>query len=160
MAANQIDIGPQTDALLTLASRTASFDVTMSHEPRKAPGSGFTFACWINQMDPVARASGLNVTSIRIEWMVRLFMPYVGPNADELNNMDRDMSLRVGMLFAAFSGDFEITPQNHTIDLLGAYGEPLRMRAGFATFEKTPFRIADVLVPVILFDVFDQSSEG
>jgi hypothetical protein len=158
MSANAIDLGPMTDALLTHASRTAAFDVLMSHEPRTAPSSGFTFACWLNDIRPVARASGLPVLSLRVEWLVRLFMPYVGPVADELNTMDRDMAMRVGLLWAAYAGDFEITPEDHAIDMLGAYGESMRMQAGFATFDRTPYRISDILLPVILWDVYDLST--
>lgn len=146
------------DALLTHASRTAAFDVIMSHEPRTAPTGKITFACWLQQIDPVARASGLRVTSLRIEFLVRLFRPYVGPTAEDLNTMDSDMAMRVGLLWSAYAGDFEITPADHMIDLQGAYGEPLRMRSGFATFDKTPYRISDILVPLILWDVMDQSS--
>lgn len=161
MATNALDLGPMTDTLITHAHRTAAFDVVMSHEPRNAPTSKFTFACWLNGITPVARASGLPVLSLRVEWMVRLFMPYVGPVADELNTMDRDMAMRVGMLWAAYAGDFEITPDDHAIDMLGAYGEPLRMQAGFATFQNTPYRIADIFLPVILWDIYDlNSTEG
>lgn len=158
MATNAIDLGPQADALLTHASRTAAFDVIMSHEPRSAPASRYTFACWLNGMVPVARASGLAVLSLRVEWLVRIYMPYVGPVADDLNTMDRDLAMRVGLLFAAYAGDFEITPEDHMIDMKGAYGESLRMQGGFATFDKTPYRIADIFLPVILWDVFDLSS--
>lgn len=158
MAANAIELQPMVDALLTHASRTAAFDVIMSHEPRSAPTNKHTFACWLQQIDPIARASGLAVTSLRVEFLVRLFAPYVGPNAEELNAMDSDMAMRVGLLWAAYTGDFQITPADHTIDLQGAYGEPLRMRSGFATFDKTPYRIADILIPIVLWDVMDQSS--
>lgn len=144
------------DALLTHASKTAAFDVIMSHEPRNAPAGKYTFACWLNMIDPVARASGLAVTSLRAEFLVRLFCPYVGPNAEELNTMDSDMAMRVGLLWAAYTGDYQFTAADHAIDLLGMYGDPLRMRGGFATFNNTPYRICDILVPVILYDVMDQ----
>lgn len=156
MAINAIELQPMVDALLTHASRTAAFDVIMSHEPRTAPTGRITFACWLQNIDPVARASGLAVTSLRVEFLVRLFCPYVGPAAEDLNTMDSDMAMRVGLLMSAYTGDYQFTPADHAIDLLGMYGEPLRMRGGFATFDKTPFRICDILVPVIVYDVFDQ----
>lgn len=156
MAANAIELQPIVDGLLTHASKTAAFDVTMSHEPRSAPTGKYTFACWLQAIDPVARASGLAVTSLRVELLVRLFCPYVGPTAEDLNTMDSDMAMRVGLLWAAYTGDYQFTPANHAIDLLGAYGDGLRMRGGFATFDKTPYRICDILIPIILWDVMDQ----
>lgn len=153
-----LQLQPMVDALLTHASRTAAFDVIMSHEPRNAPSGKWTFACWLNSMDPAARASGLPVMSIRVEFLVRLYCPYVGPSADDLNTMDADMALRVDLLWSAYAGDFEITPQDHWIDLLGAHGEPLRMRGGFSTFQNTPYRVADIFVPVLLWDVYDLST--
>lgn len=153
-----IELQPMVDALLTHASRTAAFDAIMSHEPRNAPNGKHTFACWLNDIRPVARASGLNVSSMRVEFLVRLFTPYVGPNAEELNAMDSDVAMRVSLLFGAYHGDFKITPADHDIDLLGAYGDPLRMQAGFAQYQNTPYRISDIYLPVLLWDVFDQSS--
>ncbi|MES2211353.1 MAG: hypothetical protein V4515_14415 [Chloroflexota bacterium] len=155
MAANRVDLQPMVDALLTHASRTAAFDVIMSHEPRSAPSGKWTFACWVQNIDPIARASGLAVVSLRLEFLVRLYCPYVGPSADDLNTMDSDMAMRVGLLWNAYMGDFEFTAEDHALDVFGAHGDPMRMRGGFATFQNTPFRIADLLVPVIMWDVYD-----
>jgi hypothetical protein len=160
MAVNQpLGIGAMLATLRSHAMATKAFGATMTREPVKPPGQGHTWAGWLSSLDPVPRASGLAVTSLRVEFQLRQYTPYNAPSNAAADVIDDEIAARTDLLFAAYSGDFEITPRNHTIDLLGAYGEALRSRMGWLTFPpNTQFRIMDIFVPVILFNVYDQES--
>ncbi len=156
MGANY-DLGRMLATLRSHAQATKSFRATMTHEPVRPPSSGHSWAAWLYGMDPVARASGLDVTSMRIEFQIRMYVPYNAPTSAGADAVDDEIADRVDMLFGAYIGDFKITERNHTIDVQGAYGEALRVRTGWATYPpSTQFRITDIFVPIILWDVYNQ----
>jgi hypothetical protein len=157
MPRNLVNIGTMLATLRSHAQASKSFRATMTREPLKPPGQGHTWAAWLHSMDLVARASGLDVSSMRVEFQVRQYVPMNAPSADAADVIDDEVAMRTDMLFGAYAGDFEITPASHTIDLQGIYGEPLRARTGWATFPpSTQFRLMDIFVPVILFDIYAQ----
>ncbi len=149
------ELAPMLDELRSLCRRSAGFDVVLPHEPRKPPAQGFSVGAWLNTMDPVPRRSGLAATSLRIEFTVRIYLPMSGkPDA-----IDTETARRVDLIFAALHNDITITPANHEIDWLGAYGETVRARSGWLTIDNALIRIMDILIPIIVNDAYAQERD-
>lgn len=123
----------------------------LTHEPKSAPTSGLTFACWLGQITPIALRSGLAVTSARAEIPCRIYSNMLAEPQDQI---DLDLARASSYMMSQLTGDFGI--DGAFIDLLGAHGEGLQVGTGYVELDKSMFRIADVICPFIADDVFDQ----
>lgn len=133
------------------------FESVSQHEPKNDPGPGVTAATWVQDVRPVQAASGLAATSVRVEFTTRLYRDMLGEPADQI---DPEMYAAADKLMEAYTGDFQLGGVEGTrnVDLLGAHGEPLRMRAGYLNQGGTLFRILDILTPLVVNDVWDQAA--
>ena len=166
MAFNTTDLQTRvTDHLLTLGV----FDKVNGHEPKSAPGKGFTAAVWIQEIAPI-QSSGLAIGSGRIEFNVRI---YTNMFSDPPDAIDPDMAHCVDACFDSYSGDFlldrtgilddlriigegSILNEIRCVDLLGAYGTPLRAVAGYITLDGKTYRVMTITLPVIVNDIWQQ----
>jgi hypothetical protein len=146
------DLAPMLDELRSLCRRSAGFDIVHPHEPRKPPAAGHSVGAWLNAMDPIPRRSGLAATSLRIEFTVRIYLPMSG----RPDQIDTETARRVDLIFAALHEDITITPLDHEIDWLGAYGETVRARSGWLSMDNSLIRIMDIFIPVIVNDAYAQ----
>lgn len=140
------------DKLMAAALASGRFDRCMAAEPKSNPGPGLTFSTWISQIRPIAQASGLDVTSVRVPMMCRI---YVDVDRDPVDKVDTDLAVASSYIMAALTADFGL-PNGAYIDLLGSYGDALGTDFGYVELDETHFRIADTLVPIIAHDVWDQ----
>lgn len=146
------ELGPALDEFRSMCRKSAGFEIVLPHEPRKPPVAGFSIGAWLNTMDPIPRRSGLAATSLRVELMARIYLPMSGrPEA-----IDTETARRVDLIFRALHDDITITPADHEIDWLGAYGEPVRARSGWLTIENALIRVMDIYVPFIVNDAYAQ----
>lgn len=143
------------DRLTSHAMSTGLFERVNTHEPTNAPGNGLTCALWADRIGPV-RSSGLNSTSARIIFNVRI---YSNMNAEPQDAIDPNVIKAVDTLFTAYSGDFTLGVDDvRHIDLLGVYGIPLEARAGYLKQDGSEYRVVTISVPVIVNDVWEQVS--
>jgi hypothetical protein len=141
------------DKLMALALSSGRFDRCQAYEPKSNPGTGLTFATWINQIKPIAQASGLDVTSVRVPIMCRI---YVDADRDNPETIDTDLAVASSALLTGLTADFGLIG-GAFIDLLGSHGDPLGTEFAYLTeLDDVVFRITDTLVPIIAFDVWDQ----
>lgn len=145
-------IADAVDKLMALAMSSARFERCQSTEPKSTPGRGLTFATWISQILPIAQASGLNVTSVRLQMMCRI---YCAVDRDPIDKIDTDLAVGASAMLTGLTADFGLVAGAY-IDLLGEHGDPLKADLGYVEFDESVYRIADVLVPVIAHDVWDQ----
>lgn len=160
-----LDTGAVTalyDAVASHAQATGLFGGgTTDHEPLNPPAAGLSCAVLLGPLVPVGRASGLNATSGRLEFQVRVYSPRVQLPA---GGIDRDMLQAVATLLAAYSGDFELITGEldeglvRMIDLLGAYGTPLSAQPGWLTQDGAPYRVTEIILPLILNDMWGQNA--
>lgn len=137
--------------LTSLAAQSGYFASVQSHEPKSAPSTGLTFACWLAPIKPIPERSGLPVTSARLLVMTRIYSSML---ADPQDNIDIDLGRAASYMLAQLTGDFEVT--GAYIDLLGSYGVDLSADPGYIALDKTMFRVIDMMVPLICDDVYDQ----
>lgn len=148
------DHRPILAALTSHAAKLPAIQRLTRHEPKNAPGTGVTWALFFGGMTGI-QSSGLDATSARVEYIARFYMPMRTEPQDEIDPRVLDA---VNALFAEYHGGFSLGALARCIDLLGAYGAPLGAQGGYLDLDKVMFRVADVVVPVIVNDAWTQVS--
>jgi len=143
------------DQLESAQRRSGFFDAVAMHEPKNEPGEGVTAATWLQRAEPARGASGLASTSVRIEVVTRLYTNMLSESADAI---DPAVYAAADHLINAYSGDFDLGGTVRNVDLLGAHGEPLHMRAGYLRQGPVLYRVADIVTPIIVNDLWSQTA--
>jgi len=141
-------------AVRSHAAATGHFERVITHEPKSAPGNGLMCAIWWQDLRPVAAASGLVATSVRLELQVRAYQNMLAEPQDDI---DTDLLEAIDALWAAYSGDFTLGGLVRDVDLLGAHGDPLSATAGYLTLDNKLFRVGDIVLPLIINDLYPQA---
>lgn len=148
-----VELGVLMDAVETHLATSGWFDRIARHEPKSAPGAGLSAAMWFQRVSPAPFGSGLHATSGRVELVVRL---YANMLADPQDAIDVGVYRATDALIAAFSADFTLGGAVRNVDLLGAHGEPMQALAGYLNQAGTLYRVFDVMVPLIVSDMWPQ----
>lgn len=141
-------------ALEDHATQLGVFESVNGHEPVGAPASGVTAGLWLSAGRPASRQSGLASTTMLLLVTVRFYVPAAQQPYD---SVDPALYTALAALMAAYSGDFDLGGLVKEIDLLGQSGAALSFTTGWVDFDGAKFRIADLTVPLIINDVFDQA---
>jgi hypothetical protein len=151
-----LDIRGVLDAIQSHALASGYFEAVNGAEPTSPPDtSGLTCAVWVEQIGPARGGSGLNSTSTRVCFYVRL---YTGMHTEPIDAIDPNLMTALDSLMAAYSGDFTLGGLVREVDLLGAYGDPLGARAGYLVEGGTEFRVLTITLPLIVNDLWDQEA--
>ncbi len=153
MTAPGIDFDNLFDKLVSHQAASGFFEIVARHEPKANPGPGITAASWFQQLAPAAKVSGLAITSVRAEFVTRIYTSMLAEDQDEI---DPTVLRAVGHLFQLYSEDFELGGTIFEVDLFAAHGPGLLARAGYLRQGQTLYRVVDVTTPLIIVDVFDQ----
>lgn len=148
-----IGISNIINAITSHASASGFFDSVQGHEPKSPPGAGLTYAVFLSAIGPARTGNGLATTSARIELTGRIYKPFLTEPEDLI---DPNITDAVDALFTAYSGDFDLGTTVRCVDLLGSDGDPLGMRAGYQTIDRSVFRVVDIRIPLIVNDAWTQ----
>ncbi|MFD5509109.1 hypothetical protein ACFWIB_15210 [Streptomyces sp. NPDC127051] len=140
------------DAAVSHAMASGHFEHVNGHEPQNAPSLGLTAAVWVDSVQPV-RASGLDSTTVRLTLNVRL---YTSTQSDPPDAIDPALMTAVDDLCAAYVGDFTLGGLVRNVDILGAHGQPLLVRAGYVQQSGAIYRVMTITLPVIVNDLWEQ----
>lgn len=149
-----LDTSGIIDAVVGHAESTGRFEAVNRAEPLSAPQNALTVAVWPQTIEPVPAGSGLALTSIRVVLTVRVFARMIQEPRDAI---DPTMVAAVDALMAAYSGDFTLGGVVRNVDLLGQFGQPMRVDAGYQTQDGVPYRVMSILLPLICNDVWEQA---
>lgn len=149
-----LDIDAIMNALESHALQSGVFERFEGHELIGFPGSGITGALWVQRIRPVPSVSGLTSTSARVELMLRIYSSAIQQPAD---GIDPAVVKAADALFVAYGGDFELGSTVRNVDVLGQTGEPLSATAGWLQMADRMLRVMDLLIPVIVSDVWAQA---
>lgn len=155
MAFSQQQVNDLFDALVSDLLQLGVFDTVNMHEPKSAPGNGITGAAWIDTINPVGRASGLDATSGVVIFMIRCYTSMLSQPYDSI---DPNLTTAAMTVLNQYSGGFTLGGSVRDIDLLGMYGVSLSARAGYISIDSKMFRVFTVTVPVIVNDLFTQAA--
>lgn len=141
-------------AVETHAMASGFFEAVNGHESTSPPGHGLTADVWVQIIEPVPGRSGLASTSARVELSVRI---YRGMADEPQAFIDPSIIAATNTLMLSYSGAFQLgLGEDHHLDLLGTYGEPLRGRAGYLTIGSRLYRVMVVTIPIIINDAWPQ----
>ncbi len=146
------------DSLVSHAQSLKLFEAVTDHEPLNPPGGGLSCAVMLGPLEPI-RSSGLAATSGRLEFAVRVYSARLQVPA---SGIDRKLMQAVTTLMNAYTGDLDLLTGNiasglvRNVDLLGAYGTPLRGSPGWLVQDGAHYRIYEITLPLILNDVWNQ----
>jgi len=158
--ATPLETGPINDALVSHAQRLGIFDSVNGHEPRSAPGTGLSWALWIQTVRPFAPRSGLAATSLALIYSSRLQIA-IPKDTVSLDAMDPHLSDAAIAMLASLSADFELDGLlDGNIDLMGATGVQfgLGAEAGYIEQDGTLYRVMTLTIPIIVNDVLLQAA--
>jgi hypothetical protein len=148
-----LDLTAYRNAAMSHAQSLGLFTQVLDHEPVSAPGSGLIYALWVTDAAPIPDRSGLTSVSVRLELNGRVFMP---ADTEPQGGVDIAVTDAVNGLMNAYAGDFELGGTVAEVDLLGAYGTPLRARFGYTRLDSTTYRVATLTIPLVLNDVWNE----
>jgi hypothetical protein len=140
--------------VVSLAMESGNFDRVNQHEAKSAPGTGVTFAVWVQEVKPLALQSGLDVTSARLLLQTRVYQSMLAEPADMI---DINMVRAVSWMQAQYVGDFDIGGTTW-LDVQGAYGIDITARSGYINLDGKLMRISDTQLPFICPDVWTQEA--
>lgn len=155
MAADDAPYDPVAimDAVVSHAAETGWFERVQGHEPKNAPGNGLSCAVWVDRMEPLGSASGVDSTTIRVVFMVRIYSSMI----QEPQDMVDPNALQAAHAFMTqLCGDLGLGALIKNIDVLGAYGEGLICRAGYIQVSQQMFRVFTITVPTVINDALGQ----
>lgn len=137
------------DAFVSELQRLGVFESVTKHEPKSAPGQGHSVAVMLSSVQAEAANSGLNITSARITFWVRVTTNMVASPQDQI---DPDMLKVVDLIYEAINGDFDLTTAGvRNVDLMG-----MRTETGYLAQDGKLYRSMVTTIPVIVNDVWTQ----
>lgn len=154
MSFNQAAVNQLFDSVQSKCMTLGVFETVNTHEPKSAPQNGITASIWIDSINPIGRASGLNVTSGTVVFNIRMYSGMLSLSYDLI---DPKLVTAAMTVLDAFSGGFTFGSTVRDIDLLGMYGASMKSQAGYINVDNKMFRIVTVTLPVIINDLWVQS---
>jgi hypothetical protein len=142
------------DQLVSHAEQLGVFDAGVNPaEPWSTPGDGVWCALTAPSISPVAAASGLAATTVRLE-----FKAICGASAlmRPVGRADKVVFGAAAALLNAYTGAFTLGGNVRNVDLLGAHGAPLSGAPAWMTIGEHQFRVYEITLPLIDSDVFAQ----
>lgn len=137
-------------ALTSHASGLGVFERVHGFDPKNAPGSGLT--CALLARTTSARPStGLNRSAALITWIARVMLPL---RDVPLEDVDPHVVGAVDKLVNSLMGAFTLGGLVRCVDIRGMAGTPLGVDYGYVEVDGKVFRIGDVLIPLIVNDVW------
>jgi hypothetical protein len=140
--------------IASLAMATGYFDAVLGYVSKQAATNGITAAIYIEDMRAI-RTSGLSSTSVRLELEMQV---YSSTYQEPYDDIDTNLALAVDAMFTALIGDFDLGSEARNVDIFGAWGQPLRVRSGLMNLDGKEFRVFQILIPMIIDDVWDQAA--
>lgn len=142
------------NSLISFTKRLGIFQAVQGHEPKNAPRNGLTAALWLQAMVPAIGQSGLESTSMRVSWYLRIYQNFLSQPADSI---DPKVMKACASVMEALTANFDLDlPAVRAIDLLGMTGPPMGAEAGYIEINREIFRCMTLSIPIIVDDAFLQ----
>lgn len=157
--ANEEWIDTLFDAVVSVFQRTGYFSKVNKHEAKRRPGKRLEAAVWFQNMRGVGAISGLKSTTALVTFIGRIYSDMLQEPQDMI---DPEVMRAASSVMRQFNGnyDFGLHPTVRNVDLLGETGSQLDATAGYLTIGNTMMRVVDIIIPVIVNDVWEQVGEG
>lgn len=156
-----LNVGPYSNALANIAAASGLFDSVVQHEPTSAPDGPGETCHVIGASLRGVQSSGLASLSALVEFRMRIMTNAFSEPRDAIDTI---LLNSAGEMIGELVGAFTLGGLVRAIDMFGAdSGEPLRAELGYITIGGgggqagggRMFRIADVIVPIVINDVWE-----
>lgn len=137
------------DALQSAVQGTGLFQGVDTHEPESPPGLRLYCSIMLGPLRAVP-ASGLNATSGQVTFTIRIWSR---ARQRPLDKIDPELLAAAATVMGVLSGKFTLAGTVRNIDLFAMSGVP-----GWIEFEGEQFRVMEITVPIVINDMFTQSS--
>jgi hypothetical protein len=142
------------NAIQSHAMTLGLFETVCGHETVNAPGHGLHYEIWAGPIGPIRGGSGLDITSASVTIQGRV---KVNTTRDPRDLVETDLLYAVDRLISEYTANFQLgLPGVRNIDVHGAYGLALSARPGYISQSGDLFRVADITIPIICNDVWEQ----
>ena len=129
------------------------FETVITHQPSSAPtGNGLCYSLWVQRV--AAASSGLAASSASVTLIGTVYKSMLGQPEDEI---DASIIDAVDALFTEYVGDFELGGRVREADVRGTEGTPPARETGYLTQDSTQFRIATLVIPLIVNDSWTET---
>lgn len=142
------------EAVQSRALSTGHHSSVLGAEPLAAAKiEGLALAVWVDGM-AILPGRGLASASVLLSLYLRTYDAALTEYRDDI---DPRMMSAVADLFELFVGGFTLDGFVCKIDIKGEYGNPLSTSAGHLTLDRKIFRIYDVIVPLVVDDLWTEA---
>lgn len=149
------DVRDLMNQLMAHALTSGLFESVNGHESDNAPGDGISATFLMNTVDPIPEKSGLDVTSLGVDVLLRLQMNLQHEPQDDIDMLLGNAAVA---MIAAYSGAFSLEGEAMMIDLVGTRNLAARFGYLLKRAGSTDYRIVEMHIPVIFADVIDQEA--
>jgi len=142
--------------LQTFGQSTGRFETVMLHEPKSAPSAGgLTLCFWLDRTMPFAEGSGLAAVSMAMVVNARIYLKFLAEPEDAI---DTAIAEAADALMADLCGGFTLGGLVRNVDIFGeSFDKGLELEYGYLTQDGAVFRVAEMVIPMILNDVYTEA---
>jgi len=142
------------DALVSNAQILGLFERVNTHERKNATFGGMGMDIWMSTGRPNAQRSGLASTSAVLIYMARMTINMLREPQD---NIDPTLLSALGKYVDSLHDELSLGDPGSSIDVFGMQGGTgLSWAMGYWDQDKTEYRAAVIVIPVIVDDVWVQ----
>lgn len=154
MSSNGLDASAVLSALQSVCQGLGSIEQSIAGQGQNPPTAGVGATIWAMPGRTVARRSGLASVSVELVFNIRLTLSM---STQPPETVEGTLLGAFSDLCNALAGGFTLNGQVEQVDLLGAYGEPLKWDPGYVQYDGVTYRCITVPVPVVLDDVWSDA---
>lgn len=149
-----LDIDSLFDAVMSHASASGYLDVVNGHESiTPSPSGGIVGDVWVDRATPI-RSSGLDSVTALVVLNIRLKK---SAQSLPLDAIDPGIVKAVDALCTAYCGDFTLGGLVRQVDIFGAHGQSLDVRAGYLPQDGSLQRVMTIWLPCIVNDLWTEA---
>lgn len=138
--------------VLDKVASTGKFETVLGYEPLSAPTESLTAAVFVaDAFGPIPESSGLSSADARLVIMVRIMRKAL---TEPVSDVDLDAVDAADAVLDSLAGGYTLGSTARAVDLLGESGQGIEVNPGWATIDKTIFRLMDITVPVMINNVW------
>lgn len=155
--ANEAWLEPIFDAVVSDWQATGYFSRVNQHQPRKKPDTPLTAAVWLQSIRPVGAISGLAASSGVLVFIGRMYWNTGNTQEDQI---EKRMMMAASAIMRRYHDDFDFDLDHlgvRNVDLFGMTGIGLSVTAGYLEHDRAQFRVYDMVIPVIVNDIWTQA---
>ena len=143
------------DALASMVAASGRFEQVSKHEAKSGPIGGITAEIYLGPDDMMGvDGSGAVSTSVRVVFTIRVRDNMLSEPQD---GIDAQIGQACDDICALLNANYDLNTSGvRAVDLLGIYGDQLKVSWGYINQDGKMYRTGDIYVPVIVNDAWTQ----